>query len=47
MIGLEHFLEIGLYESIILATKEVDDQEGGMNEYAKRHTYHSILFDYI
>ena len=47
MIGLDHFLEIGLYESIILATKEFDDQECGMNDMQRYIPYHSILLDYI
>ena len=48
MIGLDQSLEIGLYESIILSTKEFDDQECGMNDMQRYiHIYHSILFDYV
>lgn len=49
MIGLDHFLEIGLYKSIILATKEseFDDQEGGMNDmqrYIHIIVYYLIIY---
>lgn len=49
MIGLDHFLEIGLYKSIILATKEseFDDQECGMNDmqrYIHIIVYYLIIY---
>ena len=48
MIGLDHFLEIGLYESIILAKKkEFDDQECGMNDmqrYIHIIVYYLIIY---
>ena len=45
MIGLDHFLEIGLYESIILATEEFDDQECGMNDMQRY--MHIIIVYYL